>query len=76
MKDLTTLSALAAPLQVFFLEDPNLSFPGFRDDWAEKGQEFRDAKLWPGACPPVDPRVRSETWKKKQSYAQVCVVNP
>mmetsp|Transcript_16300 Transcript_16300/g.35237 ORF Transcript_16300/g.35237 Transcript_16300/m.35237 type:complete len:633 (-) Transcript_16300:843-2741(-) len=56
--------------QVFFDDDPNLSFPGFREDLAHLTQAKRDDMLWPGACPPVEPRQRSEQYKKLHPYTQ------
>ena len=58
--------------QVFFLDDPDLSFPGFREDLKDKTQTERDKELWIGACPPEEPKKRSEEWyKKQQSNSQV-----
>ena len=60
--------------QVFFLDDPDLSFPGFREDLKDKTQTDRDKDLWIGACPPEEPKKRSEEWyKKQQSNSQVII---
>ncbi|GAX84921.1 hypothetical protein CEUSTIGMA_g12342.t1 [Chlamydomonas eustigma] len=56
--------------QVFFVDDPNLSFPGFREDMADKTQAERDSKLWAGACPPREPRQRPDNFKKAQPFTQ------
>ena len=63
---------------MYFQDDPNLSFPGFREDMSSdpnNTQAVRDASLWPGACPPKEPRIRPQDYKlnKDQTYAQVRV---
>jgi len=52
---------------LLFASDPNLSFPGFREDLAEKTQDERDEMLWQGACPPIEKRRRDEAWHKRHN---------
>ncbi|KAG1660686.1 hypothetical protein FOA52_015897 [Chlamydomonas sp. UWO 241] len=61
---------------MLFASDPNLSFPGFREDLAEKTQEERDNMLWPGACPPIEPRRREEAWHKRHNMQIVRALRP
>lgn len=50
--------------QLFFKDDPNFSFRGFREDLRSKSQAQRDKDFWPGAFPPVEPRSRPEYFKR------------
>jgi hypothetical protein len=51
--------------QIFFKDDPNFSFRGFREDLKSKSQAQRDKEFWPGAFPPIEPRARPEYYKRK-----------
>ena len=51
--------------QVFFQDDSSFSFPGFREDLKAKSQAERDDLLWPGACPPLEPKKRPIYFNKK-----------
>lgn len=53
--------------QVFFQDDPSFSFPGFREDLMPKSQAERDDALWPGACPPMEPKKRPVYFKREKA---------
>ena len=53
--------------QVFFQDDSSFSFPGFREDLKVKSQSERDDLLWPGACPPLEPKKRPSYFKKDKA---------
>lgn len=61
--------------QVFFQDDVNFSFPGFREDLQKKTQAERDDALWPGACPPCEPNRRPDYYKKAQPHTQGAAVS-
>lgn len=50
--------------QLYFKDDPNFSFRGFREDLNSKPQAYRDKEFWPGAFPPMEPRSRPEYFKR------------